>query len=236
MPDDTQPLILFSTLAVQGALTTAIIPQFEVTHGIKIHTVFDPTRVLMQHISEGSIPDVIVAVSADIDQLVRDHALEPEAPAKIARTGIAIAVCQGACAPPVHDIQTFTAALLNARSVAYSKTGASGLYFAQLIARLGIAERINAKATIVDKGFTGLALLDGRADLAIQQHSELMLIKGIDVIGPLPDALQHFTEFCAALGLRDSRHPHAERFIKALSDPSVAEIYLSTGLELPLHL
>jgi molybdate transport system substrate-binding protein len=236
MSDETQPLVLFSTLAVQGALVSQIIPQFEATYGIKITTVFDPTRVLMQHISQGSIPDVIVAVTADIEQLVREQTLEPKSPAKIARTGVGVAICDGAVAPPIHDVQAFTAALLDARSVAYSRTGASGLYFAELITRLGIADRINAKATIVEKGFTGLTLLDGRADLAIQQLSELKLVKGINVIGPLPQAVQHFTEFSAALGLREIHHPYAEHFIQLLSDNAMTGVYLSTGLELPIYL
>lgn len=233
MSEDTQPLLLFSTLAVEGALVAHIIPQFEAAHGIKITTVFDPTKVLMQHISQGSIPDVIIAVTGDIAQLVREHRLDETPPVKIARAGVGIAVCEGTAAPAIHDVKALTATLLNAHSVAYSKTGASGLYFAQLIARLGIAEVVNAKATLVEKGFTGRALLDGRADLAIQQVSELKLIKGINVIGPLPAAVQHFTEFSAALGLRLTRHPYAERFIQALADHTVAGIYRATGLELP---
>ena len=81
------------------------------------------------------------------------------------------------------------ATLLAARSVAYSKIGASGIYFAELIQRLGIAAEINAKATIT-AGFTAERLMTGEADLAVQQLSELKQVAGVELVGPIPLGLQ----------------------------------------------
>ena len=103
-------------------------------------------------------------------------------------------------AQPHPDIATEAAlrtTLLAARSVAYSRLGASGVYFAQLIVRMGIAAEINAKATIVEQGFTAERLVSGEADLAVQQISELKQVEGIEVVGPVPHDLQTPAVFSA---------------------------------------
>ena len=89
------------------------------------------------------------------------------------------------------------AALLGARSVAYSRIGASGILFAQLIERLGIAAEINARAMIIPQGFTAERLVSGEADLAVQQISELKQVGGIEVVGPIPHELQTPAVFSA---------------------------------------
>src|SRR6202012_3790035 len=89
------------------------------------------------------------------------------------------------------------ATLLGARCVAYSRLGASGIFFAQLIERMGIAAEINARAHIIPSGFTAERLVSGEADLAVQQLSELKLVSGIEVVGPIPLHLQSPAVFSA---------------------------------------
>lgn len=115
------------------------------------------------------------------------------APRPVARTGVGMAVPPGAPAPDISTVDAFISAVTAARSVAYSRSGPSGLYFAGLLERLGIAGQVKAKATIIDARPTALALLDGRADLAIQQLSELVLVPEARIVGPLPDASRHYT-------------------------------------------
>jgi hypothetical protein len=80
--------------------------------------------------------------------------------------------------------------LLGARAVAYSRLGASGILFAQLIERLGIASEVNARALIIPQGFTAERLATGEADLAVQQISHLKQDRGIEGLGPIPYELQ----------------------------------------------
>ena len=116
--------------------------------------------------------------------------IRPGTRTDVALSFVGIAVKAGAPKPDISSLATFKAALLAARSVAYSKIGASGLFFAGLIERLGIAAEVNAKAVIVPSGFTAERLTSGEADLAVQQISELMVVPGIEVVGLLPAEIQ----------------------------------------------
>ena len=118
----------------------------------------------------------------------------------LARSYVGIAVKAGAAHPDIATEAALRAALLAARSVAYSRLGASGILFAQLIERLGIAPDINARAVIIPQGFTAERLVTGEADLAVQQISELKQIAGIEVVGVDPARV---ADACGVL-----RRPH----------------------------
>src|SRR6185437_11142847 len=119
------------------------------------------------------------------------------------------AVKAGAAHPDIATEAALGAALLGARSVAYSRLGASGIYFAQLIEQLGIASEVNARATIIPAGFTAEKLLTGEADLAVQQISELMQVGGIEVVGPIPHDLQTPAVFSAGRLRESAKIDHA---------------------------
>jgi molybdate transport system substrate-binding protein len=95
-------------------------------------------------------------------------------------------------------VDALRGALLSARSVAHSKVGASGLYFAQLLERLGIAQRLK-KRVVVEKGPVGLAVAAGEAEIGVQQLCELAPVPGIDIVGPLPEPVQRLTHFSAGI-------------------------------------
>src|ERR1700704_4280916 len=103
----------------------------------------------------------------------------------------------GAPHPNIATEADLKATLLGARAVAYSRIGASGIFFAQLIERMGVAAEINAKARVVPSGFTAERLVTGEADLAVQQISELKLVPGVEIVGPIPRELQSPMVFSA---------------------------------------
>ena len=123
------------------------------------------------------------------------------------------------------------AALLGARAVAYSRLGASGILFAQLIERLGIASEINARATIIPQGFTAERLVTDEADLAVQQISELKQVGGIEVIGPIPRELQTPAVFSGGRMATSAKVGPSDRLLQFLASPAVAPVLRASGLE-----
>jgi molybdate transport system substrate-binding protein len=99
--------------------------------------------------------------------------------------------------------------------------------------KLGIIEEVGSHATVVHKGYVAEAVVDGSADIAIQQLSELLFVPRAHIVGPLPAELQHYTEFSAAVGAKTPTPAEAESFVSFLASPAAQAKYLETMLELP---
>ena len=229
----TQPnsLNLLCALVVRGAFEEAILPGFTARSGLPVETFWAPTTVIMTKFAEAAAGDVVVVMNSAMDQLEAQGEILPETRVEIAHSRLGVAVLKGAPRPDISSKDAFVAALLAARSVAYSKGGASGIYFQKLIARLGITEAINARATTIPQGFTGECLLSGAADLAVQQISELMVVPGVDIIGPFPDAVQEVSSFSAAILRRCADQQAAAQLIASFTGPAAAQAYRATGVD-----
>jgi molybdate transport system substrate-binding protein len=115
--------------------------------------------------------------------------------------------------------------------VAYSRIGASGIFFAQLIERMGIGSQINAKAWVVASGFTAERLVTGEADLAIQQISELKLVRGVEIVGPIPKELQSPMVFSAGRLAASAKPDQSDELLKFLASPEIGPALRESGLE-----
>jgi molybdate transport system substrate-binding protein len=147
----------------------------------------------------------------------------------LARSAVGIAVRAGAPKPDIGTAEALRRSLLAARSIGYARSGASGLHFAKVIARLGIADTVNRKAIVRD-GFVGEMAAHGEVELAVQQVSELMVVPGIDVVGPLPDDLQENMVFSAGLFASAPHAAEAAMLIAWLRRPETARIVIASGL------
>jgi molybdate transport system substrate-binding protein len=137
----------------------------------------------------------------------------------------------GATHPDIATEAALRATLLGARSVAYSRLGASGIFFAQLLERMGVAAEINARSKIIPQGFTAELLVSGEADLAVQQISELKLVEGVEVVGPIPRELQRPAVFSAGRLAASNNAAQSDRLLKFLASPEAAPALRESGLE-----
>ena len=221
---------VMSTLALMGVLR-GLAPGYEEATGTRIAAAFAPTAALIERIGAGEAADVAVLTAAAIDELARDGVLAPGGRVDLARSVVGVAVRTGAPKPDIGSAEAVVRALLHARSVAYSRAGASGIFFAGLIRRLGIADEVNAKATVIPSGLTGELAAKGEVEIAIQQVSELMEVPGIDIVGPLPAELGGATVFSGAPFAASSRKAAGAALLAFLSSPDAAPIYRRRGLE-----
>ena len=166
-----------------------------------------------------------------LDEMTGEGRVARKSVVDLARSYVGVAVKAGAAHPDIASEAALRAALLGARAVAYSRLGASGILFAQLIARLGIAEAVNARAVIIPAGFTAERLVSGEADLAIQQISELKQIDGVEIVGPIPLGLQTPAVFSAGRMVASERAAAADHLLRYLASADVAPVLRATGLE-----
>ncbi len=226
MTEPAAPLRLLSTLGVMGALQ-ARHDALERSLGTQLAAEFAPTKVLLARLAAGETADVVILTAEAIAALTAQGKLAPGS-APLAGSLVGMAQAPGQPRPDITSTAALIATLRAATSIAYSGAGASGLFFAGLIDRLGIAAEINAKATVIPQGLTGALVARGETQYAIQQISELKLVDGIDIIGPLPPETQTPTVFSAAPMAGTRR---GAELVRLLTSADMAAAFAASGLE-----
>jgi molybdate transport system substrate-binding protein len=221
---------MLSTLGLMGAMRS-LSSAFETASGIQVDADFAPTLALLKRLRAGEAADLVILTREGLDEMIGEGRVIAGSAADLARSYVGLAVRKGASHPDIANEAALRQTLLAARSVAYSRLGASGVYFAQLIMRMGIAAEINAEATIVEQGFTAERLVSGEADLAVQQISELKQVEGIEVIGPVPHELQTPAVFSAGRMVNAKQAEAADRLLRYLASPEVVPVLRQSGLE-----
>jgi molybdate transport system substrate-binding protein len=221
---------VLSTLALMGAVRN-LAARYQAETGTRLDADFAPTLGLLERLRGGEGADVVILTQQALHDLAAQGNVAADSCVDLARSFVGIAVKAGAGHPDIATETSLRATLLAADSVAYSRIGASGIFFAQLIERMGIAPEINARATIIPSGFTAERLVSGEADLAVQQLSELKLVSGIEVVGPIPLHLQSPAVFSAGRWAASGHVAQSDRLLKFLTSPEVAPVLRESGLE-----
>jgi molybdate transport system substrate-binding protein len=221
---------VLSTLALKGAVH-GLADQYQAAGGARVDADFAPTLALLERLRAGEAADVVILTREGLDEVVREGRVTAESCVDLARSWVGIAVKAGEAHPDIATEAALRTALLGARSVAYSRLGASGILFAKLIEQLGISSEINARAVIIQQGFTAERLVTGEADLAVQQISELKQVGGIEVVGPIPHELQTPAVFSAGRMVATNKPAEADRLLRFLASPAVAPALRESGLE-----
>ena len=191
---------VLSTLALKGALESA-------APGLRAE--FHATQALLKSIADGAVADVVILTKEGIDHLMKDGHLDPATRIELGRSGVGLAVKAGAARPKIGTWDELKQTLLSAESVGHSKQGASGLYFAGLLDKHGLAHRLK-KRVIVEKGPVAAGIAQGDIQLGAQLLCELAPVAGIDIIGPLPKEVQTYYSFSAAV-MKSSKNPKAAK-------------------------
>jgi molybdate transport system substrate-binding protein len=221
---------MLSTLGLMGAMRS-LFSAYETATSVHIDADFAPTLALLKRLRDGEAADLVILTREGLDEMISEGRVVAGSAADLARSFVGIAVRAGQAHPDIATESALRNTLLAARSVAYSRLGASGVYFVRLIARMGIAAEINAKATIVEQGFTAERLVSGEADLAVQQISELKQVEGIEVVGPIPHDLQTPAVFSAGRMTSAEHADAADRLLRYLASPEVVPVLRQSGLE-----
>jgi molybdate transport system substrate-binding protein len=225
---------VFSGGAFKQVLDT-LAAQYEKESGDKVVVTYEPVGRLVAMIHEGGAAfDVAVLSSGAIDDLVKDGNIMPGTKVDLARVGVGVVVKAGAPLPDISTVEAFKRALLAAKSVAYTnpKAGASsGIFVAHLLEKLGIADQVNAKVVLVNGGAVADHIADGEAEIGIHQISEILPVKGVTLVGPLPAEIQNYTTYAAGLGASANDNKAAQGLLKFLSGREAPPVIKAKGME-----
>ena len=224
---------VFSTIGVQSALEE-LAPKFEQASGHKLNITWATAAILVKRVQAGETADLMVLTRQGLDALTKDGKASEGASANFASSGIAVVVKKGAPKPDISTPDAYKKALLEAKTIAYSDPaagGASGVYVAKTLDRMGIAEQMKAKTKHPPpSGNSAILVANGEADIAIQQAPEVISVAGIDVVGPPPGDLNNITVYAAGVGAGSHQAAAANALIQFLHTPEAAAVFKAKGI------
>ena len=222
-----------------GGLTAAyriLGPEFEKATGHRLITAQGASMgqapdAIPQRLARNEPADVLLLAANGLDALIATGKAVAGSRVDIAESLIGLAVRSGAPRPDIGTMEGFRRTLLEAKSIAYSAS-ASGVYIeGEMYRRMGLEAELAPKSRKIMSERVGSVVARGEAEIGFQQMSELLPIQGIDVIGPIPRAIQQVTVFSAGIAA-NARQPEAARALIAfLASPEAREVLRKTGVE-----
>jgi molybdate transport system substrate-binding protein len=213
-----------------------LVPEYEHATSHKLVTEFGSSmgtthNAIPMRLDRGEVIDVVIMFAPALSDLIKRGKIRTGSAVDLVRSGIGIAVKSGAPKPDISTVDALKRTLLAAKSIAYSDSD-SGVYLsAELFPKLGIADQIKGKSRRVEGEPVGGVVAKGEVDIGFQQISELLPLKGLDVVGELPPGAQRVTVAAAGIPVT-STHPEAARaLIEWLASPVAYPAIKKSGLD-----
>jgi molybdate transport system substrate-binding protein len=215
-------------------VVVALAPDFEKQTGHKVTVDNGTVGELKKRIDGGEIFDIVVVTPGMVDEFAAAGKVSPGSKTMLASVGVGVVVKEGAARPDISTVEAFKHALLAAKSVAYidpASGGSSGIYFDKLLEKMGIADQIRPKAKLKKGGHVADLIASGEAELGVHQISEIVPVKGVTLVGPLPKEIQSLTVYAGGLGVSPKDKDAAQEFLKYLAGPDAARVLKSKGMD-----
>ena len=210
---------------------TRLLPEFEKSSGDHVAVVWGGTADIMKAVRAGEVQDIVITTKDSIDALTKEGKLAQGSRVDLAKSIIGVASRPGAPKPNLTSGETLKQSLLASKKIILSG-GPSGVYLADLFKKMGIADQIKSKTVTLAPGASpGEAVARGDGDIGFTQVSELLAVKGIDYLGPIPADVQQVVTFSAGLNPKAPQPEAAKALLKFLTSPAATPTLKKTGLE-----
>ena len=232
-PVDAAEIKVLSAGAMKS-ITTELGESFRQETGHTIVITTGTAGEIRQKMVSGEWTDVVIVTDSVLEQLATPGLIVADTRVDIARTAIGVAVRQGAPLPDIATTEAFKQSILAAKSLVYTdpaRGATSGMHFAAVLQRLGIADAVKGKTVLWPGGYAAEALVTGQAELCVHQISEILPVKGVTLVGPLPKELQKLTTYSAAVASLATKPEVARAFVAYLARPSFKPKLAAAGLD-----
>jgi molybdate transport system substrate-binding protein len=230
---DAAELKLLTTGAFKQVVL-AVVPEFEKKTGHKVTVDNDTAGGVSKRVESGETFDVAVITPKAIDDLIASGKMAAGSRVSLAEVGVGVVVKEGAPKPDISTVDAFKQALLNAKSVAYidpASGGSSGIYVDKLLEKLNIADQVRPKAKLKKGGYVAELIANGEAELGIHQISEIVPVKGVTLVGPLPKEIQNVTTYAGGLSAASKDNAAAKDLLQMLHGADAAAVLKTKGMQ-----
>jgi molybdate transport system substrate-binding protein len=226
---------LLIAVALQPGIAGLIL-EFEKSTRNKVTVTYGTAGALTDRLQKGEVADVAIVSGPQIEDLQKQGKVIAGSRVDIAKVGVGAFARKGTAKPDISSADAFKRSLLAAKSIVYPDPaggGASGIYLAGLLDRLGIAAEMKPKTRLLPPGpplYESVA--NGEIDIGFNQISEILAQPSVEFLGPLPPAIQNYTLFAAGIGAASSQADVGKALIAVLSSPAAAGVLKAKGFEI----
>ena len=192
-------------------------PKFEQATGNKLNISYSLIADIRKRMLDGETADAIILSRPVMDELDKQQKFASGSVTNVAATPVAVAIRAGAPKPDISTVNSLKRTLLAAKSIVYAdpaKGGASGVYFAKVVDRLGITDQLKSKTVLVPGAEAAEVVAKGEAEIGVAQTSEIVSVAGAEVLGPLPGEFASTTVWTAGIGTTTKVPEAAKSFIR----------------------
>ena len=228
-------LKVMSTVALSATLDD-LKPKFESATGHTVTIVYSVIADLKKRIQDGETADIILLSRAALDDLQGQGKASPGSIVNVASSSVSVAARAGAPKPDISTSDALKRTVLASKSIVYAdpaKGGASGVHFAKVLERLGIADEMKAKTILVPGAQAAEVVSKGEAELGVAMASEIVPIAGAQLVGPLPGDLGMSLVFSGGIGPTSRDPTSANALIRFITSPAGVAVLKAKGMDLP---
>lgn len=232
-PAHSAELHILGTGTVQDVVP-ALAEEFGSEYELEISTVFGPMVMVRTRIEAEDPADIIIVSTAVMESFLASNAVMEESVVPIGHVGMGMAVREGAPIPRIASVDEFRSVILGAESLVHMDPAAgvsSGIAIARTFDELGIADQIADKTLLLSSGLAAERVASGEVEIAIQNMRQLMVVDGVEIVGPLPPEIQTQTNYVAGVAERSSNKDAAAAFIAYMTREDVGDDWRAIGME-----
>ena len=224
---------LLSASALHPAID-ALIPDFEKSSGHKVTVSYEAAGAVAERVIKGEAADVVTSSVPVIDRLQAQGKVVAGDRVIIAKVGVGAFVSKGAAKPDISSADAFKRSMSAASSITYPDPaggGASGIYVASLLERLGIAAEMKPKTKLSTLETLYTSIASGEVEIGFNQVSEILAQPTVELVGPLPSAIQNYTEFAPGIVIDSNQTDAARALVTFLSSSAAKNVLKEKGFE-----
>ena len=216
------------------SIVTELAAAYEKETGNPVKLSFGTVGVIRAKLAEAAPADVAIMTDTALNEMTRQGVVREGTWAEVGRTGIGVGVRDGAPKPDIRTTEEFKQALLSTKSLTYvdpAQGATSGIHFADVLQQLGIADAVKSKTTLVPGGYPAELVAKGEVEMVVHQISEIVPVRGVTLVGPLPKDVQKVTTYSVGIAKKAATPETARAFVAFLTSPAMKPKFVAAGLD-----